>query len=339
MTGAGNAVGQGIIKSLKISQLPVTLVSADISPLNAGLFRTAEACLIPKVEDPGAVEQVLELIKKVKAQVVMIGSEFDLDFFSKNKGLIENCTGALVIVSPEQTVQIAGDKWLTAEFLREHGLPYAPSCVPENVGDAIAKAREWGYPIILKPRAGTSSRHVHVADSEANLRSLFHVVPAPMIQKVIAPPSAGLANEYTCSIFKTNDGKILGPFTARRTLCSGHSKIVEVDHYPELHPLLCAIGSKLNIMGSLNVQLMVGADGPVPFEFNARFSGTTAVRAHFGFNEPEMALRHFLLKQILAAPEIRRGMAFRYDEEVFLEGITSRQIKEPFPRGEVLSWF
>ena len=38
---------------------------------------------------------------------------------------------------------------------------------------------------------------------------------------------------------------------------------------------------------------MMGPKGPIPFEINARFSGTTAIRAHFGFNEPELAIQSY----------------------------------------------
>ena len=42
--------------------------------------------------------------------------------------------------------------------------------------------------------------------------------PLPMLQRVIDIPSSKLGSEYTCSVFKTGDGKVVGPFTARRTL-------------------------------------------------------------------------------------------------------------------------
>jgi len=62
VTGAGSGVGQGIIKSLQISDYPITIVSADISPLNSALYRTDEAVIIPKVEEDGALELIIELI-------------------------------------------------------------------------------------------------------------------------------------------------------------------------------------------------------------------------------------------------------------------------------------
>ena len=47
-----------MIKSLHASSLDLSVVSADISLLNAGLYRTSESFLIPKVEEHGAIDIV-----------------------------------------------------------------------------------------------------------------------------------------------------------------------------------------------------------------------------------------------------------------------------------------
>lgn len=339
ITGAGSIVGQGILKSLRISSLPVTIVAADIHPLNAGLFRADEAVLILKVEEEGSLEKIIKVLKEKDIQVVMIGSEFDLMFFAEHKQEIEKETGALVIVSPLETVRIADDKWLTAEFLREHGLSYAPSYLPESVEDAIVKANEWGYPVILKPRSGTSSRGLHVIRHKEELERVFPTVSNSLLQKCIGIPKAELGSEYTCSIFRCKDGTLLDPFTARRVLRGGSSWIVEVDAFRELYSLLCDIGNALPSMGTMNVQLMIGPDGAIPFELNARFSGTTSVRAHFGFNEPEMALRNYYLGETIIAPTIRKGLAISYKEDVFIDGVNAQELGEPFPKGKIQFWF
>ena len=52
------------------------------------------------------------------------------------------------------------------------------------------------------------------------------------------------------------------------------------------------------LRGPLNIQLRLSEDGvPVPFELNVRFSGTTPMRARFGFCDVEAMLREVLLHQ------------------------------------------
>jgi len=339
VTGAGSGVGQGIVKALRISGLPVEIVAADIAPMNAALYRADEGIIIPPVEQENALKSILGLLQQHQIDVVMIGSEFELEFFSRNKTKIENHSSAIVIAAPLKTVVIAGDKWRTAEFLREHGLPYAESYIPLGTADAVFVADAWGYPIVLKTRYGTSSRHVHIVKNRDDLMRLYSETPMPMLQRMIDIPTSRLGSEYTCSVFKTADGSVIGPFTARRTVRGGTSWHIEVADFEALHAPLLAIAGAFDYVGSLNVQLMLTGKGPIPFEINARFSGTTAVRAHFGFNEPAMALRSLFYREEVPAPTVRTGIAMRYHEEVFIEGATNQSLTLGQHNGVVNPWF
>lgn len=339
VTGAGSGVGQGIVKALRISGLPVTVVAADIAPMNAALYRADEAVIIPRVEQPDALATIVELLQRHRIDVVMIGSEFDLEFFSINKEAVESRSGAVVIVAPPATVAIANDKWLTAEFLRQNGLPYAEAYLPKDQDDVVRHAEGWGYPVVLKTRRGTSSRHVHIVKDRNSLQKLFPGTPTPMLQRVIDIPSSELGSEYTCSVFKAADGSMVGPFTARRTVRGGTSWHIEVAPFEVLHAPLLAIAGALDFVGSLNVQLMLTEVGAIPFELNSRFSGTTAVRAHFGFNEPAMALYSCFYKEAVPLPVVRSGVAMRYHEEVFIENVASDALTPGVHKGAVTPWF
>ena len=340
VTGAGSGVGQGIIKALRISTLPVEVIATDISPVAQGLYRGDEACILPRVEADGALTAIIAALRELSPDAVLIGSEFDLDFFAQHRQLIEKQTRAVIVVADPETIGIADDKWATAEFLRTSGLPHPRSAAPGTLEEALAQAKWIGFPLVLKPRSGTSNRNVHILRNANQLTAVFDSVPNPVLQELIAEPSDRLAAEYTCSVFRCADGTLIGPFTARRTLRSGNSWIVEVSRFERLHPLLMQVAEKLPCMGTLNIQLMIGPNGPVPFEFNARFSGTTAVRAHFGFNEPEMSLRSYVLGEAISAPVVRAGLAFRYLEEVFLEDVRLSDLGSgALPRGTVVPWF
>lgn len=339
VTGAGSVVGQGIVKALRLSKLSATLIASDIAPLNAGLYRADEAILLPKVESEDALEKIMDAIRQHRIDAVLVGSEFDMIFFATHRENIERETGVHVLVSPADVVKLAHDKYLTAQFLKEHRLPYPDTRAPATLAEALDAAAEIRYPVILKARSGTSNRHVHVVEDASELKAVFFGVPDPLVQALIMRPAPTLGAEYTGSIFKAADGKILGPFAARRTLRGGSSWVVEVCSFAPILSLLHRIAELLPIRGTFNVQLMVGPDGPVPFEFNARFSGTTAIRAHFGFNEAEMAIRSFVLGESLPEPVIRDGVALRYEEEVFLEGVCADDLAMPLPRGEVHAWF
>ena len=117
VTGVAGGVGQAIVKALRMARLPVTLVGVDISALAAGMYWTDERALMPRVEEDGARDAVIALIRERRIAVVLIGSEHELEFFAENRALIERATGAVVVISRPGTIVIAADKWLTTCFL------------------------------------------------------------------------------------------------------------------------------------------------------------------------------------------------------------------------------
>ena len=346
MTGAGSVVGQGIVKALRLSALDVTCIAADIGPLNAGLYRADESVILPAVEDADALTGIVAIIRQARADAVFLGSEFDLVFYAAHRAEIETRTGATVIVSDPETVAVADDKFKTVEMLRDLELPAPESFAVGTLAQACAAANSLGYPVMLKERFGTSARGVHQVSDDDEVRRVFRHMRQPMVQELLQPnnehtDATGLGAEYTCSVFTAADGEHYGPFVARRRLRGGSSWIIESCHRPEFSGALRALGEGLPSRGSINVQLMDTERGPVSFELNARSSGTTAVRAHFGFNEPEMAVRSFVLGETLSDPRIRKGLCLRYEEEIFLDDVLAIDLadEDGLPRGEVHPWF
>jgi carbamoyl-phosphate synthase large subunit len=339
VTGGGSIVGQGIIKALRHSALPIRVICTDIAAFNAGILRADEAAVMPPVENPGALEAWIPALRRMRADVLMIGSEYDLAFFSAHRATIEAQAGCKVIASPPETVAIADDKVATAEFLEAKRLPHARTLTPASLREAAAGAKELGYPFVLKPRSGTSARHVQVIRDRESLDYWFPRTPRPMLQEFLREVAESIGGEFTCSTFCCADGSLLGPFISRRTLRGGSSWMVEIAQSAPIGELMLAIGRALPSVGSLNVQLMLTERGPVPFEFNARFSGTTPIRAWFGFNEPEMAIRSYFLGEKVAAPQIRPGFCIRYVEEILLPDVPPRGVPAQLPVGVINRWF
>ncbi|MBP2032361.1 cyanophycin synthetase [Clostridium algifaecis] len=70
-------------------------------------------------------------------------------------------------------VDIACDKLLTKEILKNQCLPVAPGELVKDIDDLCTKADEIGYPVVLKPRRGNQGRGVFV-----NLKNKNEVIEA-----------------------------------------------------------------------------------------------------------------------------------------------------------------
>ena len=339
VTGAGSGVGQSIIKSLRISKINCNIISADISKYNAALYRTKKSILVPKVEKKGALNWYLKNLKKLKINIIMVGSEFDVNFFSKNKNIIKIKTNCEVCVADPKVIEMANDKYLTQIFLKKNNLPYLKTYAPKNLKEAINYSKKLNFPFILKSRTGTSSRNVFLIEKIKDLISFFHFVKRPILQEHIGSLKNDFETEYTCSFFTAKDRKIIGPFIAKRKILNGTSWITEVMEDKKISDLIMRIAKLIDNKGSFNIQLRKSRRGPIPFEFNPRFSGTTSIRSNHGFNEPEMFIKSFFQNKPLKKPIIKKGICLRYIEEIFLDGIPKSKMSKNFGKGQIRSWF
>lgn len=90
--------------------------------------------------------------------------------------------GARVVNSAEAT-RIAGDKWLSATALHEHGLPQPRTVLALTPESALKALEEIGYPAVIKPLVGSWGRMVtKVEDAVIAESVLEHVAALPSPQ-------------------------------------------------------------------------------------------------------------------------------------------------------------
>ncbi len=341
VTGAGSGVGQSIVKALNISKLNLNIFLADVNYLNAGLYRYKKSIIVPKVENRGTIKWYLSNLKKLRIDVLFIGSEYDLPFFSKNAEKIWKETKCRVCASNIQIVKMANDKYLTQNFLQKNNLPFLKTFLPKSLSEAIKFSKKLRFPFILKGRKGTSSRNVHLIKNLDLLKKLYKTVKDPIIQEHIGSKKNDISTEYTCSFFKSKEKKVLGPFIIKRKILHGTSWIAEVTYNLKISKLILKIAKLINCIGSFNIQLRLTKKGPIPFEFNPRFSGTTSIRSYFGFNEPEMYIENYLLNKKINSKQIKvkNGICLRYVEEIFLDKTNLKSLPKKIGKGKIVEWF
>ncbi|WP_046117186.1 ATP-grasp domain-containing protein [Ensifer aridi] len=307
VTGAGALLGQGIIRALRRSTLNARIIVGDPSPLSAGLYWGDAAHLIPMAKDPAYLERLGDLLRAERPDILIPGTDVELPILSANREAIETTYGTRVIISSPHVVSIANDKWLTSEFLRERGLGFVPSCLP---GDEEVLIEECGFPLIVKPRIGARSIGFGIMRDRDQLKRAIAEQPGIVIQKYVGSE----ASEYTAGTL-TFDGKCRATIVMRRDLRDGNTYRAFAEPFPALSRAMAQAADALGAYGPANFQFRLDDGVPRIFEINARFSGTTAVRIHAGFNEVEMCIRHLLFGKPVEQPEIMPVTILRHWSE------------------------
>ncbi|WP_180101093.1 ATP-grasp domain-containing protein [Acinetobacter sp. YH12151] len=284
VTGAGGGVGQGIIKSLKlINDLKISIITADMSELAAGLYGGDYSYIVPAANHPNYFDRIKEICINENISFYFPGTDVELIQCANNYESLKNSLGVTTFVSPFNVIEIADDKYKTIKFLEENGFNFPKTFLPHQID-----LESLEFPLIIKPKIGYRSIGVHLVKNIQEALSAINSLKDPIIQEYIDGP------EYTCTIaiFGDNQSEVL---CLQRDLRAGDTFKAFPFKSEKIENYVRDIALKIGIQGSCNFQLRTNSVGePYLFEINSRFSGTTPFCSYLGFNPVEFCLKSAL---------------------------------------------
>ncbi|WP_423189022.1 ATP-grasp domain-containing protein [Alkalibacterium sp. f15] len=310
VSGAGAVLGQAIIKSIKASKLKASIIAVDPSPLAAGLYWVDQHYIVPMANDAEYITKIYEILDIERPDIIMIGTDIELTVFARAGEKIEREYGTKVLVSPENVIEIADDKWLTYKFLKENHLEYPESRLP---GEEQALIEKVGFPLIVKPRVGARSVGVTKVNDHKELYAALEIVNNPIIQECVGTDD----EEYTAGVV-VFDNAAKSSIVMKRDLRDGNTSRACAEPYTEINDYLEKVAVKLGVYGPVNFQFRISGDKVKIFEINARFSGTTHFRTLSNVNEVEMCADYLLNHKEIRQPEIKPIQILRYYEETVI---------------------
>ena len=165
------------------------------------------------------------------------------------------------------------------------------------------------YPLVVKPRKGSTSKNIFVVKNIKQLKKAIKICQSPIIQEYLE------GDEYTCgSIFLKN--KLISVICLRRFLKDGNTSIAFLENNFLLKNYISKITEILKPYGPMNFQLKFTKNGPMIFEINPRFSGTTPIREKFGLNE-YTAISKTLFSRQKFYYKLKKGVVIKYLDEFF----------------------
>lgn len=320
VTAAGSIVAQGIIKSLKLSNKKegskyYIIISADMNPLAAGLYRCDKGILVPSASTSGYIERIINVCKENDIQAIFCGSDDELLVLAGSKDLLERETGAKLLTGSLKALAIARDKWRTYEFCKSNNLPCAPSALPEAREEFI---KEFGFPLVIKPREGYGSLHFYIAKNKEEAENAIIAIKnagwRPIVQKYL-----GGELEFTTGVTVDKDIRyVMSSIAIRKIVKHGQTYKAFIDDFYRIRKSAEEVALKLGASGPVNVQTKLEDDTPIVFEINPRFSATCPMRAAAGINEPDLVFRNIVLNEDVKIDVYNRLICMRYWNEVYI---------------------
>jgi carbamoyl-phosphate synthase large subunit len=219
-------------------------------------------------------------------------------------------SGARVNVAAPAVVRIARDKLETTKVLAAAGLATPASAL---AGDAALGSGRLSFPVIAKPRDGSSSVGIRTISSQRDLEVLRE-----HDGYVVQERPEGI--EFTVNIFVDQAGRLRASVPHRRMdVRNGEVAKGRTERNVALKEMAERLVEALpGIQGVLCFQAFLTERGPVIFEINARFGGGYPLAHASGATFAQWLLEEALGLPLTATDDWRSGVQMlRYDSEVF----------------------
>lgn len=271
VTAIGGDIGYGIGKILRMAGVADFLLGCDVHAEHAGRLYFDRCEIVPRADSESYVDKMRRLVREHRIDLVIPTSEPELRYLLK-RGL-DSLDGVPLLAANALAMRIGFDKLQTAKTLETAGLPF-PWTRPVRDGAPPS------VPCIVKDRFGAGGKGLAVV--QAATVQLHALAQADGIWQELLEPAE---HEYTCGLYRTTSGETR-TIVFRRRLVAGvtaYGRVVAGN--ADIERLLLRIADVLELRGSINVQLILTARGPVVFEINPRFSSTIVFRHRLGFQD------------------------------------------------------
>ena len=314
--GVGGNVSQGIIKALDGSNLNYKIVGACINRESLGLYLCDAAYISPFSNDEMFMPWLFDVCKQEKIDIILTGVEEIIDSLAAHIREIKEKTNAIFVSGNEFQLLIGRDKLKTCEWLKQNDCEYPMYSASEDYDGIEKLVSRCGFPLIAKPRKGKGSQglmNIHDFSELEKMRGAKNYV----IEQCIGNEDS----EHTIACYCDKYGRFVELIIMKRSLAFGTTVKAEVVQNDSIRKEAIKICKALSPVGPLNIQMRMHKDGtPVCFELNIRFSGTTPMRARFGFNDVEALIReHVLNEDISNFFSVTKGHAYRYWNELYID--------------------
>lgn len=278
------------------------VVATDMQ-LSAPALQAADVKIqVPAVYDPKYIDITLNICKEQKIDALLCLNDLELPILADNKARFE-ALGVKVIVSDPAVIDIAFDKYKTAQWVESLGLNAPKTYVRlEDAKKALA-AGEIAFPLFMKPRWGSGSIGLETIDDMEELEIYYHLLMKKIKKTILATASVGdeyimiqeklTGKEYGLDIMNDLEGKNVGVSVKQKlAMRAGETdKAITVD-IPEVYEMGRKIGENLKHIGNLDVDIMQRGNGDYcVLELNPRFGGGYPFSYEAGVNMPKAIIQ------------------------------------------------
>jgi carbamoyl-phosphate synthase large subunit len=291
--------------------IDLSVLASDMRPPWSAACQEADACFeVPRCTAPDFVETLHGICARWEVDLVVPTIDPELDVLCRQVDAFR-AIGTEVVIAAPAVVGLARDKLRTAEFLCANRIP-APRTVAAEAFDP--HGGDWSWPVLVKPRAGSSSIGVRRLDRPSAWPEAGSLEGNAVQERLEGA-------EYTVNLFFDRGGALrcVIPHLRHEVRGGEVSKGITARH-DALEAIGWSLGRLLpGARGPLCYQAIVDRAGRASvFEINARFGGGYPLAHHAGATFARWLLEEAVGLEPTCHNDWRDGVRMlRYDAALF----------------------
>ncbi len=251
--------------------------------------------LTPSFNDPCYVERLLNICGKYRIGLLFSLNDFELPILARHRHAL-NAIGTTVVVSDPDIIDICMDKRRATRFFIDNDFN-VPASYSEH-----ADLPDSAFPVIIKPRFGTASIGVEIADNAAEYATVLaycrlQVSRSAIVQHftegndlLVEQKIVGV--EYAIDVVNDLSGTFVGAVVKRKLAKRhGDASLVVTEKVPALDAWARRLSARLGHIGNLDCDVLMDGETIYCVDLNPRFGGAYPFSHLAGVDVPALILK------------------------------------------------
>lgn len=272
------------------------IFAADMSLSAPAMVDADVAILVPSIYEDHYISNLKDIILKHEISAVISLNDLELPILAKHKAELE-LLGTKVIISNEEVIDIAFDKFKTFNFIKQIGLNTPQTYTNLKASKYALEQNILQFPLVVKPRWGSASIGIDFPEDLEELelayklqqlklkKSILNTVSAHDFDNAILIQEKLDGKEFGMDILNDFEGNYIGTFVREKlSMRSGETdKAVSIIDQ-KFEALGQTLSSHLKHIGSLDCDVFIANNRLYVIELNPRFGGGYPFSHEAGIN-------------------------------------------------------
>ena len=282
------------------------VIATDMSDLAPAIYVADKYYLVPRVDNPNYIDNLLEICKKEEIDCLFALIDPELSLIAKNKERFLDI-GVTPLISDYDVVELAFNKYEMYKYLKKHRFK-----TPKTYIDRISFYKDLknniiSFPVFVKPVKGSASIDISIVSSIEEIEVLFGIYDDLIIQEYMDGQEIG-ADVYIDPISK----KVVSIFTKDKIkMRAGETDKGRSFKDKKLFDLIIKLVEKIGYEYMIDIDIFKVNGEYYISEINPRFGGGYPHAYECGVNFPKMIINSMNNK------ENKKDIG-NYDEDVYM---------------------